>query len=80
MKLKVVTLEPSQTAPQHGVSPTGGDASMDNWISAFLSSGTTTNHAYRWVVSHRDLYLNTSPFVGYTVSLNRKIRRRRGLV
>lgn len=78
-KVKVVVMEPSQPAPQHSISATGGDASMDNFIAGFLSTGTTPDKAFNWMVSHRNLYLAVSPFIGFTVCLNRKVRRRRGL-
>lgn len=78
-KLKVVWLEMTKVAPVHFTSPTGGDVDMDALIAPFVAGGGNASDPYNWQVSHRNLYVNTSPFVGMTITLNRKVRRRRGL-
>lgn len=78
-KLKVIVLEGNEAAPQHWNTWSGGDAALDNFAKQFLSNYTVTVAPYLWMVSKYNQYLASSAFVGLTVSLNRKVRRRRGL-
>ena len=78
-KVKVLFLEGNQGAPQHWNSPTGGNAAMQNFTKQWLSTFTVTHAPYNWQVGRSNQFLAASPFVGYTVALNRKLRRRRGL-
>jgi hypothetical protein len=78
-KLKLVWIEMTKPAPQHFVSATAGDGDEDGLLAPFVAGGGNASDPYNWMVSHRDTYLNTSPFVGFTISLNRRVRRRRGL-
>lgn len=77
--MKVVMLDTNQTPPQHFTIITGGDAASDNFVKQWLSTYTVTSAPYIWQVSRGDRYINTSAFVGSTVTLNRKVRRARGL-
>lgn len=77
--VKVILLEGLETPPQHSVDPAGGDATMDLLIGAFLPTAPNAEDPYNWQVGRSNLFLNTTPFVAFTVTLNRKIRRRRGL-
>ncbi len=77
-KVKVVVMEPNQAAPQHWVSPLGGDANMDNFTKQWMSTFTVSNAPYNWQVGRGNQYLSTSPFIGITVTLNKKLRRARG--
>lgn len=74
-KVKVVALNTNQAPPQHWVSATGGNAAMDNWAKQWLSTYTVTHAPYNWQVGVSNQYLNTSPFVAITVTLNRKQRK-----
>lgn len=78
-KVKVIILEGNQAPPQHLVDPAAGDANFDNLIKQFMSTFTVTNAPYNWLVGRNNQYLATSPFVAATVTLNRKVRRARGL-
>ncbi len=78
-KVKVVLLETIEVAPQHFVTPTGGDSAFDSFIGFFLSTASVPEDPYNWMVGRSNQYLNTQPFVGATVTLNRKMRRVRGL-
>ena len=78
-KVKVVVMEGNETYPQHLVSPTGGDSTFDGFINEYLPTFAGTTPLYKWLVGRGNQYLSTAPFVGATVTLNRKIRRRRGL-
>ncbi len=50
-----------------------------NFSKEFMSTHTLTNAPYTWVVSRGNQYINTAPFVGLTVTTNKRARRRRGL-
>jgi hypothetical protein len=78
-KVKVVVMEGTEAAPQHINGPTDGGTQMDLFTHEFGSTHTNANASYVWMVGRGNQYLATSPFVGLTVTLNRKIRRRRGL-
>jgi hypothetical protein len=78
-KLKLVVVEGTEALAQKFRSPTGGDSAMDICIAEFLSTHVGTHAPYVWAVSHRDLYLSSSPFVSASVWPNRKIARRRGV-
>lgn len=80
-KLKVVLLNGPQVEPTHytsaaSVAPTAANNFAKQWTSAY----TVAMAPYIWQVSDSDHYLNTSPFVGFTIAQNRKLRRRQGLV
>ncbi len=78
-RFKIIVLEGLEAAPQHWNVWNGGDTAMDNFTKQFLSNFTVTNAPYNWLVSKYNQYISSSGFVGVTVSLNRRIRRRRGL-
>lgn len=77
-KVKIVVMETNEISPQHFVAGTAGDTNFDNFLAPFLSS-TATAAPFNWLVGRGNQYLNVAPFVGATVTLNRKLRRRRGL-
>ncbi len=80
-KLKVVVLEGHQVPPTHFTSTTQGTGGYQNFLKEWLNgSFTLTNAPYLWATSHRELFISPAgAFVGSTVTLNRRIRRRRGL-
>lgn len=77
--VKVVFLEGKQVPPQHWATPFGGDADLDNVVHYLVDTTLSANSPFAWMVGRSNQYLNDTPFVGATVSLNRKLRRRRGL-
>lgn len=78
-KVKVVLLETVWPAPNHFVTPTGGTDSHEDAFMGVLS-GTGTHYPYMWIISRGGHFLAVSgAFVGGTITLNRKVRRRRGL-
>lgn len=78
-KMKVVLIEASQSAPAHWTSPTGGGSSNNTLVKEYTSGHVSTHAVWLWGVSRGNRYLADSPFVGGTCTLNRKIRRARGL-
>lgn len=78
-KIKVVVLEGIEPAPEHETSPAGGTTNLQNLVKQFLSTFTVTNAPYNWMVGRGNQYINTAGFVGTTITLNRKVRRARGL-
>lgn len=77
-KVKVVLLETKEISPQHSEDATAGDANMDLWVKGFLPTHTGAHDPYVWMVGRGNQYLNTTPFVGFTVCQNKKLRRTRG--
>ncbi len=78
-KVKVVLIEGIPQPPSHFTTAATGFTDFDNYMKQWLSNFTVTNAPYSWQVGRGNQYLNTSGFVGFTTSLNRKIRRARGL-
>lgn len=78
-KVKLVVLEGVEAPPAHSDDPNAGSAELDLMHKQFLPTYDDPAAPYLWMVGRSNLFLNTSPFVSYTVTLNRKIRRRRGL-
>ena len=78
-QIKIVMLETSEISPQHFIQIAGGDAAFDNMIKQFTSTATISPAPYIFMVSRGNRYINTTPFIGATVTLNRKVRRARGL-
>lgn len=77
-RVKVVLEDVPQAAPQRSISPTGGDADVDILIAAYLSTHGNPNDPYVWQVGRGNTYLNTSPFISYSVDINRKVKRAHG--
>lgn len=78
-KVKVVVEEPNTASPYHFLSVAAATGILDDFSKQYTPSATVTNAPYHWQVSRGNRYLNTSSFVGLTGSLNRRVRRRRGL-
>ena len=78
-KVKIVLLDTIKTAPQHFATPTGGDANFDTFIAAHIPGSAGAGDPGNWMVSRGNQYLASSPFIACTVTLNRRVRRRRGL-
>lgn len=78
-KMKIIQMETTEAAPQHFTQIAGGDTAYDNYIKQWTSGATVPTPPFSWQVSRGNRYINTAPFVGATVALNRKIRRARGL-
>ena len=78
-KVKVEVMEAGTPTPFHTTSKTGGNATVDLFVSYFTADHGNTNDPYNWMVGRGNQYLNTSPFVGWTTTYNRKLRRARGL-
>jgi len=75
----VVFMEQTQAAPYHNIAPFALGTSQGNMQHGWLSDGADIHDPYQFQVSRGNRYLATSPFIGYTIALNRKVRRRRGL-
>lgn len=78
-KLKVVILDTGVQPPEHAVTVSGCDSQSQFFVTEFTSAGAGAQPPYKWVVSRSKAYIDPAGFVGYTVALNRKIRRARGL-
>jgi len=77
-KLKVVVLDTTQAAPQHFAGRPSASSNIQVFTDHFLSGGNAAD-PYMVMVSESNHYLNTAPFVGLTITLNRRVRRARGL-
>lgn len=79
-QLKVIILEGPQTEHVHYSSlASTAPAALQNFAKQFTSTNTVANAPYLWQVSDSAQYINTSPFVGVTITHNRRVARRRGL-
>lgn len=78
-KLKIVILEGNTQPLYHTKSFTTFDSGYGAAHDRIDPETANGGDFAVWAVSHRGLYLNTAPFVGFTVATNRKVRRRRGL-
>lgn len=79
-KVKVVALETVPLWLNHDVSWAGMvNANEKAFAREFLSNHVLTHAPYIWMVGRGNQYLNLTGFVGATASVNRRIRRRRGL-
>jgi len=79
LQAKLVILEGNQVYPTKFTSPTGGAGGMDALILEFTSGATLSPSPWVTVVSHREQFLQSAPFISAVITMNRAIRRRRGL-
>lgn len=78
-KIKVLILEGNQGTLSHQsayANLAGGNLAA---VKEFTANKTLNPAPYDWMVGRGNQYINTTPFVGTTVSPNRKLRRARGL-
>ncbi len=78
-KVRHLVMEGNQAAPWHAVTLASMTTSEANYCKQFTSSFSLTNAPYNWMVGRGNTYLSTASLVGHTMSLNKKLRRRRGL-
>lgn len=80
-KLKAVIMEPPYSNAFHWTTLLGGAAIFDAFLKEWNeTTKTLTYPPWNWATSHRQVFVHgTSPFVGGTTTLNRKVRRARGL-
>lgn len=76
---KIVLMEHNQPAPTKFTSPTGGSGGADAFIAEFLNTGSTANRPWFVMTNQHGFFLQESPFVSFTTTYNRKLRRARGL-
>lgn len=76
---KIVVMEMNQIAPFKSTSPTGGAGGQDAFIAEFLSTGSLTARPWVVMTNQHGFHLATDPFVSFTTTYNRKLRRARGL-
>ncbi len=79
-KLRVVLSECETQPPAHAITLTGAPAAIGDCLKQWTASHTTSVPPYLWAVSMSNLYLNTAPFVAYTVTYNKHLRRVRGFL
>lgn len=79
--IKVVLLEGNVAPPQHYVNePSVPIGAQRNFVDLFTHFGVNANRPFEWVVSRAENYIAASgEFVGITTTLNRRVRRDRGL-
>lgn len=77
--VKVVFMEPNIYAPDKTLLPTGFSTEMDNCMPYFAATVSDPNDPYNWLVGRSNQFLATSPFISMVATINRKIRRARGL-
>jgi hypothetical protein len=79
--MKTIQLEGPFDLPRHWASfsavPSGA---IKDALTGFDSTNTGATNPYKWMVSGQELHLRSSPIVGVTTTLNRRVRRSRGLV
>lgn len=81
-KVKFVVLDAPGPELYHSASQTAiaaTEAYWGNFVKQFMSIFSVTHAPYNWAVGRGNQYLNTSPLVGFTLTSNRRLRRRRGL-
>jgi len=79
-RFKVQVMEATKTPGRRLTTETGGDAAEDAFLIEFGASNTYGTLApYNWIVSGWNQFLATAPLVGYVTTLNRKLRRARGV-
>lgn len=76
---KIVVMEGTLAAPQKITSPTGGSAAADSFIDPFLGSSSVVGRPWAFMTTMHGAFLLSASFVSATVTLNRKLRRARGL-
>lgn len=76
---KMVTMEHNQIAPFKTTSPTGGAGGQDAYVSQFLSTGTLGARPWIVMTTMHGVHLATNPFISFTTTFNRKLRKARGL-
>lgn len=76
---KIVVMEMNQTAPTKFTSPTGGAGGQDAFIAEFLSTGSLTARPWVVMTNQHGFFLAANPFISFTTTYNRKLRRARGL-
>lgn len=76
---KMVVMEPNQLAPTKFNSPTGGAGGQDAYVAQFLSTGTLGARPWVVMTNMHGVHLAVSPFISFTNTFNRKLRRARGL-
>lgn len=77
--VKLVVMETQEAPGAKVISPTGGDSDLDALVAAWTSTVGNANDPFAWAVGRSNQYLAASPFISATVSLNRKLRRARGM-
>ena len=79
--IKVVVLEGNVNPPSHFVSePAITPSQLRNFVDLFTHFGVNPNRPFEWVVSRDENYISPSgDLVGVTMTLNRRVRRDRGL-
>jgi hypothetical protein len=78
-KMKVILLDVRVVPPAHATSVATCDAQSQFLVKNFTPAATAANPPYNWMIGRSGAFINTAPFVGLTLALNRKIRRARGL-
>ena len=78
-QIKVVVLDTGLQPPAHAVSLAGVDTAGAFFVTEFMPTHGDAHSPYTWIVGRSGAYLSTAPFIGYTLALNRRIRRVRGL-
>jgi len=76
---KIVLMETNDQPPYRSNSPTGGGAVMDAFVAEFLNTGVTTNRPWFVMTNMHGLFLQETPFVSFSLTFNKKLRRARGL-
>lgn len=74
-KVKVIVMDVNAPAPERIITPTGGPAQYDSFISNYLITAPLSTPPYLWQASRGDRFLAASPFLAVTIDLNDKLRR-----
>lgn len=80
-KVKIVVMEGITSIPAHATTiNTAYTNPWDLMLREFTPAHTISTSPYTWLVGRANQYLNAgSPFVSWTTTYNRKVRRARGL-
>lgn len=73
-KVRVIMMEGIIGAPAKTTNP-----SENGFLLGYVNSGADVNDPINWQVSRGNDFLSISPFVSFVTTLNRKLRRARGL-
>lgn len=78
-KTRFEMMEGRYAAPFHSIGSVGAPTAWANLASALSSAGGDPDDPYMWIKSRGDNYLASASVVGITGTLNKKLRRARGL-
>jgi hypothetical protein len=75
---KIVIMEGNSAPPFKTTSATGGTPAQDSFVAEFQSGGALSFLPWVFMTTMHGQFLLTNPFISFTATFNRKMRRARG--